>query len=76
MAVSAKSLGIDKLDVDDRLALVEEIWQSIVADAKGFPLTSEQRQELDRRIAHDDADPSDVVPWDEVKATARARLGR
>jgi len=36
MAVSAKSLGIDKLDVDDRLALVEEIWASIVVDAKAF----------------------------------------
>lgn len=76
MAVSAKALGIDKLDVDERLALVEEIWQSIVADAKGFPLTPEQSQELDRRVADDDADPSDVVPWDEVKASVRARLGQ
>ena len=44
MTVSAKSLGIDKLGVDDRLALVEEIWASIVADAKVFPLTPEQRE--------------------------------
>lgn len=76
MAVSAKALGIDKLGVGDRLALVEEIWASVAADAKGFPLTPEQRQELDRRIADDDAYPTDVVPWDEVKASARARLGR
>lgn len=76
MTVSAKSLGIDKLDVDDRLALVEEIWASVVADAKVFPLTAEQRQELDRRVADDDAFPSDVAPWSEVKALARARLGR
>jgi len=76
MTVSAKSLGIDKLDVDDRLALVEEIWASVVADAKVFPLTAEQRQELDRRVADDDAFPSDVAPWSEVKASARARLGR
>jgi len=76
MTVSAKSLGIDKLDVDDRLALVEEIWASIVADAKAFPLTPSQRAELDRRVADDDQFPSDVVPWNEVKESVRARLGR
>lgn len=76
MTVSAKSLGIDKLGVDDRLALVEEIWASVVADATVFPLTPEQREELDRRVADDDAFPDDVVPWSEVKASMRARLGR
>ncbi|MFO1298863.1 MAG: addiction module protein [Burkholderiaceae bacterium] len=76
MAVTAKSLGIDKLDVDDRLALVEEIWASICADAERFPLSVSQRAELDRRVADDDEFPEDVVPWDEVKASVRARLGR
>lgn len=76
MTVSAKSLGIDKLGVDDRLALVEEIWASIVADAKVFPLTPAQREELDRRVADDDSYPDDIVPWSEVRASVRARLGR
>jgi putative addiction module component (TIGR02574 family) len=76
MRVSAQSLGIDKLDVDSRLALVEEIWASIVADAQAFPLTPAQRDELDRRVSDDDAYPSDVIPWSEVKASVRARLGR
>lgn len=76
MGASVKSLGIDKLDVADRLALVEEIWASIVADGKAFPLTSAQREELDRRVADDDSYPSDVLPWSEVKATVRARLGK
>jgi len=75
MGASVKSLGIDKLDVDDRLALVEEIWASIVADAAAFPLTPAQREELDRRVADDDAYPGDVTPWSEVKASVRARLG-
>ena len=76
MGVSVKTLGIDRLDVDARLALVEEIWASICVDAKSFPLTDAQRAELDRRVADDDAFPDDVVPWDEIKAAARARLGR
>lgn len=76
MSVSVKTLGIDRLDVDERLALVEEIWASICADAKAFPLTDMQRAELDRRVADDDAHPDDVVPWDEIKASARSRLAR
>jgi putative addiction module component (TIGR02574 family) len=76
MGVSIKSLGIDRLDVDERLALVEEIWATICADAKAFPLTDAQRAELDRRVADDDAFPDDVVPWDEIKAEIRSRLGR
>lgn len=33
-------------------------------------------EELDRRVADDDQFPSDVIPWSEVKASVRARLGR
>ena len=71
-----KSLGIDRLNVDERLALVEEIWATICADAVTFPLTDAQRAELDRRVADDDAYPDEVVPWEEVKASVRLRLGR
>ena len=67
---------IDRLNVDERLALVDEIWASICADAAIFPLTEAQRAELDRRLADDDAFPDDVVPWSDVKASIRARLAK
>jgi len=76
MAVTAKSLGIDRLNIDERLALVEEIWASICADEAKFPLTDAQRAELDRRVADDDAFPDDVIPWNDVKRSIRARLAR
>lgn len=76
MGISAKTLGIDRLDIDDRIALVEEIWATICADPKAFPLTKEQRAELDRRVADDDAFPDDVIPWDAIKTAARERLSR
>ena len=76
MNVSVKTLGIDRLNVDERLALVEEIWATICADAQAFPLTDAQRTELDRRVADDEAFPDDVIPWDEVKASVRSRLRR
>lgn len=76
MPISAKTLGIDRLNVEDRLALVEEIWASICADPSSFPLTEAQRAELDRRVADDDAYPGDVVPWEDIKKAVRARLAR
>ena len=76
MSVTSKTLGIDRMDVNERLALVEEIWASICADAQAFPLSEAQRAELDRRVADDNEFPDDVVPWDEVKKSVQARLGR
>lgn len=76
MNASIKSLGIDRLPLDERLALVEDLWDSIAADSAALPLTDAQRSELQKRIEEDDARPDDVVPWDMVKASTLARLKR
>jgi len=67
MAVSIKSLGLDRLRLEERLSLVEELWDSIAADSEAVPLTGPQRVELDRRLADHEADPTDVTSWDEVR---------
>ena len=51
MSPTLQALGIDRLSVGERIALVEEIWDSIAADAERSPLTEEQKQEVDRRLA-------------------------
>ena len=73
MSVSLKSLGIEQLSIAERLVLVEELWDSI---ATATPLTDPQRAELEQRLADHLAHPDDVVPWDEVKASTAARLGK
>jgi putative addiction module component (TIGR02574 family) len=74
LSTSLKSLGIDRLSVEERLALVEELWDSIAEDSAAAPLTDAQRIELDRRIAEHEAHPDDVVSWEDVKASIAARL--
>jgi putative addiction module component (TIGR02574 family) len=69
MSPSIKTLGIDRLTVDERLALVEEIWESIAAETDALPLTNAQRVELEQRIAEDDAQPEGVIPWEEIKSS-------
>jgi putative addiction module component (TIGR02574 family) len=67
-------LGIDRLGPDERLRLVEEIWESLQSEAGWPPLTDAQRRELDRRVAALDADPGSAVAWDEVESRAFTRL--
>lgn len=71
MNASLKALGIEQLSVEERISLVEEIWDSI---AEATPLTEAHRVELDRRLQDHEANPDDVVPWEVVKASIAARL--
>lgn len=71
MSASLKTLGIERLSVEERISLVEEIWESI---AEATPLTEAQRLELDRRLQDHKANPDDVVPWEVVKASIGVRL--
>jgi len=74
MASLLTSLGIDRLSVGERLQLVQEIWESLASSPAELPLSEDLKQELDRRLAALDANPQDVVPWEEVEARALARL--
>jgi putative addiction module component (TIGR02574 family) len=76
MTVSIKSLGLDRLGLEERLSLVEELWDSIAADSEAVPLTGPQRIELDRRVADHEADPTDVTSWDEVRSSVNDQLKR
>ena len=61
------------LPVPERIALVELIWDSIVADEADFQLTSAQKAELDRRLAQRDSSVSRGADWVDVK---QRMLGR
>ena len=74
MAVSLRSLGMDRLGIEERLALVEELWDSIAAETSAIPLTEAQKAELERRVAEHDANPDDVVSWDEIRESVAGRL--
>jgi putative addiction module component (TIGR02574 family) len=57
------------LSISERIQLVEDLWDSIVAEnPAAVQLSEEQRFELNRRLkAHMD-DPGSAVPWDQVRA--------
>lgn len=43
-------MELHNLSIDERLRLVEDIWDSIAADQGVLPLTDEQKAELDQRL--------------------------
>lgn len=70
------TLGIDRLSVADRIALVQEIWDSVAIDAGLLPPDAAEKAELDRRLAEDDVAPGDTTDWETVKTEARSRWQR
>ena len=67
MGASAKSLGIDRFNLAERMLLVEEIWDSIAAEAEALEVPRSHRDELDRRLAAHDGDPGSGSSWEDVK---------
>jgi putative addiction module component (TIGR02574 family) len=68
MHATAKSLDIDRLSLAERILLVEEIWDSIVAEAEAREVPQSHKDELDRRLAAFHADPQAGSSCEEVKS--------
>src|SRR5215831_9210843 len=64
-------IDINKLTPEERLDLIEELWNSLSADPAKIPLTDAQANELDRRVAEMDQDASLGIPWETVLAQIR-----
>lgn len=63
-----------KLSAADRLRVAEALWQSAWDEQADLPLTPEQRQELDRRLADYDANPQQGDNWQVVSARLEKKL--
>jgi len=56
---------LTSLPIPDRLRVVESLWDSIESDTPVL-LPPEQRAELDRRIEAHEANPGELLSWDQV----------
>ena len=63
-----------ELPVEERIKLVQDLWDSIAEDRKALPVTPEQRAELDRRLAAYEVDKNRGRPAADVLADVRRRL--
>jgi len=64
-------IDISLLSTQERLELIGELWDSL--DQSEFPLSDEQKLELERRLASADRDLADAVPWEDLHAEITRR---
>lgn len=73
MTVQQINKQIEKLNVDERVKLIEHIWESIEQDAANDPdLTAEQKEELERRIKAYADHPEAWISLEEINRQLRA----
>ncbi len=65
---------VETWPIDDRIRLVQDVWDRLVDQGYKPELTEEMKAELDRRVEEMDRNPGSGVPWEEVKARVLGRL--
>jgi putative addiction module component (TIGR02574 family) len=73
MSIASDPFDFQQLSVAERILLVERIWDSIAAEEPLLPLTSAQKEELDRRLEAYRQSPDRGSSWEEVRTRLRAK---
>lgn len=71
--MSALPEDLLNLSVEERLRLVDDLWESIRENPESLPLTDDQREELDRRLNEHRSDPASAEPLSSVLERIRNR---
>ena len=71
MDITATLNEITSLSIEDRILLVQAIWDSIALEQASPDLTETQKLEIDRRIEGYESNPDNVLTWEEIKASVR-----
>jgi putative addiction module component (TIGR02574 family) len=74
MDLSTVMTAVGSWPVDDRLRLMEEIWDQLADEGYEPELSDELKAKLDRRLASLDANPENVTTWEAI--TERVRRPR
>jgi len=71
--MSKPALNIGDLSPEERLRLIEELWDSLNEKPGAVPLTNAQREELDRRLDDLERSGHEGIPWAQVLQQIRSQ---
>jgi putative addiction module component (TIGR02574 family) len=71
--MSKPALNINDLSPEERLRLIEELWDSLDETPEAIPLTNAQREELDWRLDDLERSGPEGIPWDQILQQIRSR---
>lgn len=60
-------MKLQELTPSEKILLAEDLWDSVASEEKLFPLTDDQRRELDARLASYSANPDAGDTWENVR---------
>jgi putative addiction module component (TIGR02574 family) len=66
-------LDLSRLTVSERLALLEELWDSLASEGAAAPISPELAAELERRLAELARNPDAGSPWADVRERIERR---
>lgn len=72
MDIQQTLADLSALPIDDRLRLVQLLWDSIPAEAE-MTVSDNQQIELNRRIAAHDADPDSAISREDLERRLKDR---
>jgi len=72
--MAKQAVDITRLSRDEQFDLLDRLWETLGRDPEALPMTSTQKEELDRRLDELEAEGSTPtgLSWDEVVAQVRA----
>jgi len=71
--MSALPEDLLNLSVEERLRLVDDLWESIRQNPESLPVTDDQREELEQRLNEHRSDPHAAEPMSSVLERIRNR---
>ncbi len=74
--MSTRMTSVFDLSPSEKLQLLEDLWDDLVATPEAIPIHEWQKQELARRKANLLKNPASGLAWEEVKRRVRSRFGR
>jgi putative addiction module component (TIGR02574 family) len=67
MSIDSIVSSFRELSSEDKIRVVQDLWDQIAREIARKPLTESQRRLLDERLADEENNPDDVEPWTKAK---------
>jgi len=65
--------GIDQLSTQEKILLVEELWDSIAVNETNIPIPQSHISELERRAENIDKHPESLLTLEELQTRVNSR---
>ena len=69
--MSNPAKDLHSMTSEEKLRLLEDLWEELSQNPDSIPLTKAQQEELDRRMDEIDRGDTEGIPWDDVLARLR-----